>query len=176
MNIELLSQVRRFGDDFHEVTIENVCQIPWRVTKWHSRQHIIIVFRLLISPFSPRNVFLLDIVASPQLNLWRHANARNCHCDAIFVDCSCTRELSHGLSSLMNNNREYWFPATHYSRPRVCVRNWYLACARNGYITIWWYTTGITSVQCAVCENQIRICWETLQMKSHNWWNAKLMG
>ena len=129
--------------------------------EWQNDTHdniYIILFRLIISPFSPRNVFLLDIVASPQLNLWRHANARNCHCDAIFVYCSCTHELSQGLSSLMNNNREYWFPATHYSRPRVCVRNWYLACARNGYITIWWYTTGITCVQWTVCENQIRIC------------------
>ena len=42
--------------------------------------------------------------------------ARYSHCDVKLVDCSCTRNLTQRRSSLMNNNREYRFPATRYSR------------------------------------------------------------
>ena len=46
---------------------------------------------------------------------WPHANAGHGHCDVIFFDCSCTRSLKQRRSSLVNNNREYWFLTTRYS-------------------------------------------------------------
>ena len=53
------------------------------------------------------------------VDLWRHANARHWHCDVIFIDCSCTRKLAQRRSSLVNNNREYRFLTTRYSRLSV---------------------------------------------------------
>ena len=53
------------------------------------------------------------------VDLWRHANVRHWHCDVIFIDCSCTRKLAQRRSSLVNNNREYRFLTTRYSRLSV---------------------------------------------------------
>ena len=53
------------------------------------------------------------------VDLWRHANARHWHGDVIFIDCSSTRKLGQRRSSLVNNNREYRFLSTRYSRLSV---------------------------------------------------------
>ena len=53
------------------------------------------------------------------VDLWRHASARHWHCDVIFIDCSSTRKLAQRRSSLVNNNREYRFLTTRYSRLSV---------------------------------------------------------
>ena len=53
------------------------------------------------------------------VDLWRHANVRHWHCDVIFIDCSSTRKLVQRRSSLVNNNREYRFLTTRYSRLSV---------------------------------------------------------
>ena len=54
------------------------------------------------------------------VDLWRHANARHWHCDVIsLIDCSSTRKLAQRRSSLVNNNREYRFLSTRYSRLSV---------------------------------------------------------
>ena len=63
--------------------------------------------------------FLILHCDATTVDLWRHANARYQHCDVIFVDCSCTRKLAQRRSSLVNNNREYRFLITRYSRPSV---------------------------------------------------------
>ena len=41
------------------------------------------------------------------------------HCDVIFVDCSCTCKFAQRRSSLVNNNHEYRFLTTRYSRLSV---------------------------------------------------------
>ena len=53
------------------------------------------------------------------VDLWRHANARHWYCDVIFIDCSSTHKLAQRRSSLVNNNREYRFLTTRYSRLSV---------------------------------------------------------
>ena len=70
--------------------------------------------RSLISPLSLTTVFC-------DLTLWRH-HSWSCdvtHCDVIFVDCSCTRKFAQRRHSLVNNNREYRFRTTKYSRLKV---------------------------------------------------------
>ena len=54
-----------------------------------------------------------------RIDLWRNATPNYWHCDIIFLDCSCTRELAQRRSSLVNNNREYRFLTTRYSRLSV---------------------------------------------------------
>ena len=68
---------------------------------------------VLNSPLLPRAVF-------SDLALWHHYNwsvascerARYWYCDIIFVDC----KLAQRRSSLVNNIREYRYPATRYSQ------------------------------------------------------------
>ena len=51
------------------------------------------------------------------VDLRRHANARYCYCDVIFVDHSCIRKLAECLSSLFTSvNFDFPLP---YSRSRV---------------------------------------------------------
>ena len=69
-------------------------------------------YRSLISPLSLRTVF-------SDLALWRYANVGYWHCDVIFIDCYCARKLAQRRSSLVNNNREYRFLTTWYSRLSV---------------------------------------------------------
>ena len=52
-------------------------------------------------------------------NVWRHANVGYWHCDAIFVDYSCRRKFEQRRSSQVNNNREYRFLATRFTRLSV---------------------------------------------------------
>ena len=131
------SRVRRFAGDFHE----------WRIDEWKSSANpitcdpkivihgngCIILFptcylmswahstakndyRSLILPLSQRNVF-------SDSDLWRtqscHANVGYWYRDVIFVDCFCTRKLAHKRFSHVNNNREYRFLTTQYSRLSV---------------------------------------------------------
>ena len=122
-----------------EVTSENHWQITSGVTKKkiaiHGNECIILFLtcyfmswthrlatnnhRSLISPLSLRTAF-------SDLTLWRHHNwavtsrkRKHWHCDVIFVDCSCTRKLAQRWSSLLNNNHEYRFFTTQYSRLSV---------------------------------------------------------
>ena len=121
-----------------EVTIENLCRIASLVTK--------IVFRgnECIISFLPRYVlywrdisakkqvsianfaiaakdrfFWTSIVTSAQFDLWRHVKVGYWHCDVIYADFSCTRKLAQRWSSLVNNNREYRFLTTRFSRLSV---------------------------------------------------------
>ena len=66
--------------------------------------------------FANDGLFWLDIVTWPSFNRWRLAEKTYCHCDVIFVDCSCTRKMAQTRSSLVNNNRD--FPI-RYSRLSV---------------------------------------------------------
>ena len=63
--------------------------------------------------------FLTEYCDVITIDLWRHANAKYRYCDNIFVDCHCTRKLAQRRSSLVNNNREYRYLATRYSRLSV---------------------------------------------------------
>ena len=74
---------------------------------------------VLISPLLLRAVF-------SDLALWYHhnwsvtlANMRYWYCDVIFIDCHCMRKLVQRRSSLVNNSREYRYPATRYSQLSV---------------------------------------------------------
>ena len=127
-----------WGNDFHGWRSYEWKSLPNRLTSdenWYWRQsiHHFISYTLayalieLTKPlkqssiahfaiFSKGGFFWLGTVTSPQTNLWRHANARYWHCGVIFLDCSCTRKVAQMRSSLVNNKREYSFPATQYSR------------------------------------------------------------
>ena len=57
------------------------------------------------------------VTSTTQFNLWHHA--RYWHCYFTFAGCSCTRKLAQRWSSLIQNNGEYRFLVTRYSRLRV---------------------------------------------------------
>ena len=57
------------------------------------------------------------------VDLWRQTNVGYLHCDVIFVYCSCTRKLAQRRSSHVNNNCEFRFLATRYSRLRVLKKS-----------------------------------------------------
>ena len=63
--------------------------------------------------------FLTEHCEVTAIDLRRHANARYCYCDVIFVDCHCTRKLAQSRSSLVNYSREYRYPATRFSQLSV---------------------------------------------------------
>ena len=66
-----------------------------------------------------RRSFLTQHCDVTTVDLWRHENVGYWHCDAIFVDCSCTRKLAQRRSSLVNNNHEYRILTIRYSRLSV---------------------------------------------------------
>ena len=118
------SGVRRFANDFHE----------WRSQSWKSlRNHITSDF--LHAILCPEHTITLKTIIDCSIHhcrqgrpfltchcdittvdLWRHTNKKYWHCEVIFIDCSCTRKLAQRRSSLVNNNREYRFLTTQYSR------------------------------------------------------------
>ena len=53
------------------------------------------------------------------VHLWCHRNAKYWYYDVIYIDCSCKHKLVQRRSSLMNNNHEYWFLNTQYTRLSV---------------------------------------------------------
>ena len=135
------SRVRRFANDFHEWQsheCENHWKIASRVTQkslftvtnvlFHflhailRHEHTIPLKQLSFADFAivaKDGLFWLNIVTSAQLYLWCHTNVLYWHRDVTFVDCSCTRKLTQRRSSLVNNNREYRFLTTRYSRLSV---------------------------------------------------------
>ena len=121
-----------------EVTNENRCRIASRVTKKSLFTVTNVLFYFLHAILCHEHTnplktiiersfrhccqgwhFLTQHYDVITIDLWRHANARNWYCDVIFVDCHCTRKLAQRRSSLVNNNREYRYPATRYSRLSV---------------------------------------------------------
>ena len=105
----------------------------WQKVDIHSNSYIILFLTHYLCPdrhiqplkqssiahfpiFAKGGLFWLNIVTSPQFNLW-HANAR--HCDVIFVDCSYMRKMAQKWSTLANNNLYYQFPVTWISRLSV---------------------------------------------------------
>ena len=130
MNNDLLSRVRRFGNDF--IITESPHQ--WQKIVIHGNEYIILFLTSyfiswahnspknsnwsLISPLSLRRVFS-DLALTDRditrIDLWHHANVEYWYCDAIFVNCSCTCKFAQRGSSLVNNNREYQFLTTRYS-------------------------------------------------------------
>ena len=132
-------RVGRFANDFHEwrVTSENHLQIASRVTpkllftvtnllfyflhaivSWTVHNSAKNNYRSLISPLPLRTGRSL-LIWYRDVTTVDHANAGYWHCDIIFVDCSCTCKLVQRRSSLVNNNREYQFLITRYSRLSV---------------------------------------------------------
>ena len=59
-------------------------------------------------------LFLTSHCDVTTINMWRKINTKDCYCDVILVDCRL-----FDWSSLVNNNREYSFPSTRYSRYSV---------------------------------------------------------
>ena len=121
-----------------EVTSENHCRIAPRVTKKSLFTVTNVLFYFLhatscnehtnpLKPIIERSFrhccqgqsFLTEHCDVTTINLWRHANARHCYCDVIFIDCHCTRKLAQSRSSLVNNSCEYRYPVTRYSRLSV---------------------------------------------------------
>ena len=113
----------------------NHCRIASRVTKnvfIHGNECIILFlmchfmswtqnstknnYRSLISPL-PLRTFFSDLA------LWRHHRWSVTSCERGVLDLwrhsSCTRKLAQRRSSLVNNNREYRFLTTRYSRLSV---------------------------------------------------------
>ena len=140
VNNDFLSRVRRFDNDFHEWLSHEWKSLPNRLTgdkkSLFTVTNVLFYFLHAILCHEHTNP-LKTIIERPfrhccqgwhfltqhcdvtTIHLWRHANARNWHCDVIFVDCHCTRKLAQRRSSLVNNNREYRYPATRYSRLSV---------------------------------------------------------
>ena len=134
------SRVRRLANGFHEWRSHEWKLLANRITSdpkivIHGNECIILFLtryfmfwthnslkhnhRSLISQLSPRTVV-------SDLALWRHhsgsVTSREREILALrvmFVDCSCTRKLAQRRSLLVNNNREYRFLITRYSRPSV---------------------------------------------------------
>ena len=121
-----------------EVTSENHCRIASRVTKksLFTVTNVSFYFLHAISCHQHTNPlktiiecwfrhcckgrsFLTWYCDVTTIDLWRHAKARYCYCDVIFVDCYCTLKLAQRRSSLVNNSREYRYPTTRYSRLSV---------------------------------------------------------
>ena len=73
--------------------------------------------------FRQGRFFFWIVIVMPQCNLWRHANAMYWHRGVIFVDRSCTQKLTQRRSSIVNNNREYRFPAIRFPRRSILARN-----------------------------------------------------
>ena len=135
-----LSRVRRFGNDFHEWRSHEWKSLPNRLTSdkkivIHGNECIILFFtryfmsrthkfHKTIIECSFRHCcygrsFLTWYCDVTTIDLWRHAKAKYWYYDVIFVDCYCTRKLAQRWSSLVNNSREYRYPATWYSRLSV---------------------------------------------------------
>ena len=134
------SRVRRFANDFHEWRSHEWKLLANRITSdlkfvIHSNECIILFLtryfmswthnsaknnhRSLILQLSPRTVV-------SDLALWRHhsgsVTSREREILALWhhiCHCSCTCKLAQRRSSLVNNNREYRFLITWYSRPSV---------------------------------------------------------
>ena len=161
------SRVRRFANDFHEwqshewkslenrftsdpkiVIHSNECIILFLTryfTSWtHNSAKTIIVRWFAI--VAKDGLFWLNILTSPQLYLWCHTNVRYWHCDVTFVDCSCTRKLTQRRSSLVNNNREYRFLTTRYSRLSVWKKGFLIAWVviSKSIIRFWWILYTLT--------------------------------
>ena len=135
VNNDFLSRVRQFGNDFHEW--RSHCRIASRVTKIviHRNECIIFFLHAMLchEHTNPLRTiiersfchccqgrpFLTEHCDVTTIDLWRHENAKNWHCDVIFVDCHCTRKLAQRRPSLVNNSREYRYLATRYSRLNV---------------------------------------------------------
>ena len=119
---EWKSLANRITSDPKIVIHGNECIIIFLTRYFMSLEHSILLKTIIDRSF--RNCrqgrsFLTSHCGVTRVDLWRHANAGYLHCDVIFVDCSCTRKLAQMRSSLVNNNREYRFLITRYSRPSV---------------------------------------------------------
>ena len=139
VNIDFLSRVRWFGINFH-VTKSRVKLIVESPHEWQKSLFTItnVLIYFLHAILCPGHTILLKTIIDrwfrhcgygrsfltqhcdiTTVNMWRHANVGFWHCNAIFVDYSCTRKLAQRRSSLVNNNREYRFLATRYTRLSV---------------------------------------------------------
>ena len=137
VNNNFLSRVGRFGNDFHECWSHEWKSLPNRPTsdkKWlFTVANVLFYFLHAISchehTYPLKTIiecsfhhcckgrsFLTWYCDVTTIDLWRHVKARYWYCDVIFVDCYCTRKMAQRRSSLVNNSREYWYPATRYSR------------------------------------------------------------
>ena len=136
--ITIFWQVRRFGNDFHEWRSQKWKSMPNHLTSdkkivIHGSKCIILFLKrysmswthksaknyhraliILISPLLPRAVF-------SDLALWRHQNwsvtSREREILVLWRHIRrLTQKLAQRRSSLLNNSREYQYPATRYSR------------------------------------------------------------
>ena len=140
VNNDFLSRVRRFDNDFNEWRSQEWKSLPNRLTSDKKSLFTVtnVLFYFLHAILCHEHTNPLKIIIERSfrhccqgwhfltqhcdvttIDLWRHTNARNWYCDVILVDCHCTRKFAQRRSSLVNNNREYQYPATRYSRLSV---------------------------------------------------------
>ena len=142
MNNDFWSRVRWFASGFpnDEVKSEDHWQITTRVKSLFTVTNYFFLFltchlifwthnsatnnhRSLILPSSLRTVLsVLELwrhhswsMTSHDLEVWRHIR--------LFVECHCRCKLARRRFSLVNDNREYRFFTTRYSRPRVSIKH-----------------------------------------------------
>ena len=108
----------RLTSDLKIVMLNNKCIILFLICYFMSWTHNATKnnYWSLILPLLLRTFFRNKHCDVTTVDLWRHANVGYWHCDIISVDCSCTHRLAQRGSSLENNNREYRFLTTWYSR------------------------------------------------------------
>ena len=138
--ITIFCQVGRFGNDFQEWRRHEWKSLPNRLMS-HNKSlftvtNVLFYFLHAISCHEHTNPLKTIIERSfrhccqgrsfltwycdvTTIDLWCHTKARYWYCDVIFVDCYCTRKLAQRGSSLVNDSREYRYPATRYSRLSV---------------------------------------------------------
>ena len=140
VNNDFLSQVRRFGNDFHEWRSHEWKSFPNRLTNDKKSFFTVtnVLFYFLHATLCHEHTnplrtiiersfrhccqgrpFLTEHCDVTTIDLWRHGNVKYWYCDVIFVYCHCTRKLAQRRSSLVNNSREYRYLATRYSRLSV---------------------------------------------------------
>ena len=108
----------------------------WPKNRIHGNECIILFltrYFVLNTPFRNKHssIYHFAIVAMDGLSWLNIVTSSQLICDVMrtrgtgigtgitFVDCSCTRKLAQRRSSLVNNNREYRFLTTRYSRLSV---------------------------------------------------------
>ena len=131
-----LSWVKQFGNDFHDWRRHELKSLPNYYTSdknldIHVNSYIILFLirhfmrwtyesainnhRCSFRHCHQERPFLIYHCDVTTVDLWHLLNARYWYCDFIFIDCFCAHNLAQSWSSLVNDNREYRFPATRHS-------------------------------------------------------------
>ena len=140
VNNDFLSRVRRFDNDFHEWRSHEWKSLPNRLTSDKKSSFTVtnVLFYFLHANLCFEQTIPLKTGSGRLFHHCRQDRAfLTWYCDVTTVwsvtsheggvlalwrhirRLFCTRKLVQGRSSLVNNNREYWFFATRYSRLSV---------------------------------------------------------